>query len=36
MCCIVMLGAADSNKNMLSAKWVERDGETVAVIPADK
>jgi hypothetical protein len=36
MCCIVMPEAANSGKNMLSTKWVERDGETVAVSPADK
>ena len=36
MCCIVTPGAADSDKDMLLAKWVERDGETIAVSPADE
>ena len=31
-----MLEAANSGKNTLSTKWVERDRETVAVSPADK
>ena len=34
MCCIVCPEVEDSGKNMLSAKWVERDGETIAVSPA--
>ena len=29
MCCIVTPGGVDSNKNMLLAKWVERDGEAL-------
>ena len=36
MCCIVYPEVEDSGKNMLSAKWVERDRETIAVSPADE
>ena len=36
MCCIICPQVEDSEKNMLSAKWVERDGETIAVSPADE
>jgi len=36
MCCIVTPEAADSGKNMLSAKWIERDRETILVSLADK
>ncbi len=36
MCWIVTPGAVNSDKNMLLAKWVERDGEIFTVSPADK
>ena len=36
MSCIVTPEAADSDKNMLLAKWVERDGETVSASLADE
>ena len=36
MFCIVMPGVADSGKNMLLAKWVEHDRETVVVSLADE
>ncbi len=36
MCCIYCPEVEDSGKNMLSAKWVERDRETIAVSPADE
>ena len=36
MCCIVMPMAVDSGKKILSAKWVQCNGVTVVVSPADK
>ena len=34
MCSILTPEEADSGKKMLSAKWIQRDGETIAVSPA--
>jgi hypothetical protein len=36
MCCILMPEMASGGRRMLSAKWIERDGITIAVSPADK
>ena len=36
MCCIVCPEVADGNMNTLSTKWVNRDGETNTVSPADE
>jgi hypothetical protein len=36
MCCILTPETAHGRRQMLSAKWIERDGITVAVSPADK
>jgi hypothetical protein len=36
MCCILMPETANGGRQMLSAKWIERDGITVAMSPADE
>jgi hypothetical protein len=36
MCCILMPEMAHGGRQMLSAKWIERDGITIAVSPADE
>jgi hypothetical protein len=36
MCCILMPETANGGRQMLSAKWIERNGIPVAVSPADK
>ncbi len=36
MCCILKPEMAHGRRQMLSAKWVERDGITIAVSPADE
>ena len=36
MCCIIFPEVVDGNMNTLSTKWVDRDGETITVSPADE
>ncbi len=36
MCCILMPGMANGGMQMLSAKWIEHDGNTIAVSLANK
>ncbi len=36
MCCILTPETAHGGRQMLSAKWIERDGITVAMSPADE
>jgi hypothetical protein len=36
MCCILMPEMAQGGRQMLSAKWIERNGINIAVSPADE
>jgi hypothetical protein len=36
MCCVIMTEMAMGKMKMLSAKWIEHDGNTFAVSLADK
>jgi hypothetical protein len=36
MCCIMTPETANGRMQMLSAKWIEHDGNTIAVSPVDK
>ncbi len=36
MCCILMPEMAQGGRQMLSAKWIERDGINISVSPADE
>jgi hypothetical protein len=36
MCCILMPEMAQGGRQMLSAKWIERNGINISVSPADE